>query len=63
MQEFRLDLVQEDAHGVTVVIYGCSDQGQWQHIADSAFGPFDTCTDIAQWTIRHVAPRLKLPLR
>jgi hypothetical protein len=63
VREFRAYFTQEDGRGLQVGLYGEDGEGQQYFIDAEEFGPFDTATDVLQWTVRHLAPRLRLPLR
>lgn len=44
-------------------IVRASEESQWEMLADTEFGPFDTATDIGRWVGRQLALAEARPLR
>lgn len=62
-REYRADISVGEASDTLVTLYECTEAGQWGLITTERFGPFDTALEITSWLVRHLSPRLKLPLR
>ena len=61
--EWELQLYKDDRGELYAALYEVPEDGQLSWVADEAFGPFDTATDVANWLVRHWGPRAKFPLR
>jgi hypothetical protein len=64
LREFQFNLTVDTASGrSTAYLLECTEFSQWQWLADTEFGPFETSLDICTWMTMRLRETRALSMR